>query len=153
VTPLASGLILAGPRGVDLLTARRVHADACDRMSSRRKPDGPPDLGRLLALAGMSAFAVAWALIFLAPQGSATALGTRSAHVNSEGLLPLAELNVLGLVLFYALPGGPEIVRRKLPFEHASEQASRLVPAGLATAAAVVTGSYMLALHFFGQPR
>jgi len=58
----------------------------------------------------------------------------------------------LALCLLYALFIGPEIIRRKLPFEHASQEALRLVPTGLAIGAAIVTGSFLLALHFFNQP-
>ena len=54
--------------------------------------------------------------------------GARSAHVNSSGLLPGLEAFVLAERLLYALLFGPEIIRRMLPFEHASEQALRLVP-------------------------
>jgi hypothetical protein len=68
------------------------------------------------------------ALVFLATQGNVEALGARSAHVNSSGLLPGLEAFVLAECLLYALLFGPEIIRRMLPFEHASEQALRLVP-------------------------
>jgi hypothetical protein len=118
----------------------------------RKKPDGRPDLGWLSTLTFMLGVGAAWVLVFLATQGNAAALGTHSAHVNSRGLLPGLEAFVLAECLLYALLFGPEIVRRKLPFEHATEQALRLVPAGLALGAAIVTGSYMLALHFFNEP-
>lgn len=118
----------------------------------RPKPDGRPELGWFGALAAMLGAGAAWVLVFLATQGNAAALGPRSAHVNRSGLLPGLEAFVLAECLLYALLFGPELIRRKLPFEQASEQALRLVPAGLALAAAIVTGSYMLALHFFNEP-
>jgi len=118
----------------------------------RRKPEGRPETSQLTGLAWAFGFGASQALIFLATQGSAIALGTRSAHVNSQGWLPSMEAYALALCLLYALFIGPEIVRRKLPFEHASAEALRLVPTGLAISAAVVTGSFLLVLHFFNQP-
>ena len=119
----------------------------------RQKPDGEPKgLGLIGALAVTLGVVASQALIFLATQGNAIASPTRSAHINRSGLLPRLEAFVLAECLLYSLLFGPEIIRRKLPFKDASDQALRFVPAGLAVGAAVVTGSYLLALHFFNEP-
>jgi len=118
----------------------------------RKKPDGSPDFGPLTRHTLLLGVVVAWALLFLITQGDPEALGAHRAHVNIHGFLPTQESVALAYGLLGALLCAPEIVRRKLPLEHASEQASRLVPAGLAAIAALVTGSYLFALHFFNQP-
>jgi hypothetical protein len=118
----------------------------------RRKPDGPPHYQRLAQHASLLGFVATGALLFLVTQGDPAALGARGAHVNGNGWLPVMESLVLAYGLLYALLFAPEILRRKLPFERASEQALRLVPAALATVAALVTGSYLLALHCFNEP-
>lgn len=110
----------------------------------RRKPDGRPELGLLGWMVPLAGIGITSALLFLATQGS-----TAAPVYVINGRLAGLESWVLTVGLYYALLVAPEIVRRKLPFEHASEQASRLVPAVLAVGAAMLTGSYLLALHFF----
>jgi hypothetical protein len=114
------------------------------RLKLREKPDDPPN--HVWGYVPGVAAGAAGGIMFLATQGSPAALGARSTNVNS------VESWALAVGLLYTLFYRPEAIRRKLPFEHASEQAARLVPAGLAGGAAVVTGSYMFALHFFNQP-
>src|SRR5690349_6682116 len=118
----------------------------------RQKPDGTPEgfwaIGPLTLTLGIAANQM---LIFLATQGNAAASPARSAPINRDGLLPRLEAFALAECLLYSLLFGPEIIRRKLPFERASEQALRFVPAGLGVIAAIVTGSYLLVLHFFNQ--
>jgi hypothetical protein len=118
----------------------------------RREPHGTSSFWLLAQHVQVFAFGVGWALLFLVAQGNVTALGGHAAHVNSEGWLPFIESYALVWGLLYALLFAPEIVRRKLPFEHAHDQVRRLVPAVLATLAMLVTGSYLLALHFFNEP-
>ena len=119
----------------------------------RLKPTGTPHgLALIGGLAGLLGLGASQALVFLATQGNVAASPIRSAHVNGRGVLPRFESFVLAECLLYLLLFGPEIIRRKLPFKHASEQALRFVPAGLAVGAAIITGSYLLALHFFNEP-
>ena len=118
----------------------------------RRKPDDPPRLGPLTWQIWMLGIAAAWVLVFLATQGTALPLRARSAHVNINGWLPSLESFALAYGLVYVLLLIPERIRRKLPFEDATKQTQRLVPAGLAFSAAIITGSYLLALHFFNEP-
>jgi hypothetical protein len=110
--------------------------------------DGPlPDLNNLANLAFMLGIGFSWGLVLLANPTDTPAPG---GHIKS--LLPALEVFVLTWCLFYVLVLAPEIIHRKLPFEHASEQAVRLVPAVLAVSAAMVTGVYLLGLHFFNEP-
>jgi hypothetical protein len=115
----------------------------------RAQPAGPFPLSLIVFAPFIFAIGVSQAFVFLAAQGNTAA---RSAHVNSHGWLPQLEAFILTGCLAYALLLRPEIIRRSLPFEQASEQARRVVPAGLAVGAAFATGSYLLALHFFNQP-
>jgi hypothetical protein len=119
----------------------------------RREPEGTVQgLGPLGTLATLIGLGTGQAVVFLATQGNAVASPSRSAHVNRSGVLPRFESFVLAECLLFLLLFGPEMIRRRLPFKHASEQVLRFVPAGLAVGAAIVTGSYLLALHFFNQP-
>jgi hypothetical protein len=118
----------------------------------RRKPDGSLASLPLAGHASLLGFVATGALLFLVTQGDPATLSAHRAHLNSYGWLPVTESLVLAYGLLYALLFVPEIIRRKLPIEHASEQALRLVPAALATVAALITGSYLLVLHFFNEP-
>ena len=118
----------------------------------REEPHGTSSFWTLVQTVQVFAWSVGWALLFLVSQGNVTALGGHSAHVNSEGWLPFMESYALVWGLLYALFFAPEVIRRKLPIEHAHDQVVRLVPAALATLAMLVTGSYLLALHFFNEP-
>lgn len=121
------------------------------RRALREKPKDPP-ANAILLMTSLLAVGATYGLVFLATQGNAVAPGARPAHVNSTGTLPQCESLALAVCLIYTLLWSPEITRRKLPFEHASEQALRLVPASFAVGAAIATGSYLVALHFFNQP-
>lgn len=132
-------LVLLGALGVLL---------AKERKSLREKP-GRPNLGTWIQLVAVAAAGI---LLFLTTQGNPGALGTSAAHLNRHGLLPTLESFALGIGLVYTLFYSPEVLHRELPFEQASDQALRLLPAGLAVGAAIVTGSYLFALHFFNEP-
>jgi hypothetical protein len=119
----------------------------------REKPTGSPELGGFhWQVAGILGVGASWTFLFLTTQGNVTPIGFNSAHVNIHGWAPSIESFALAEGLLYALLYMPEIIRRKLPFERASQQILRLVPAALAVAAAIITGSYVLALHFMNEP-
>jgi hypothetical protein len=148
----APGRIIEDTGGRIWTLAGLAWATSATVQGLRRKPDGPPDIGPLTWQMGILGVAATWALLFLATQGTALPQGALSAHVNFNGWMPSLESLVLAYGLLYALLLSPEIIRRKLPFEDASEQVVRWVPATLALGAAIVTGSYLLCLHFFNEP-
>ena len=102
----------------------------------RKDPTGRPNLGAWVFLVATVA---SWGLVFLATQGT---LGGSTPFTKGFGFLPAVESWVLAFCLLYTLVYLPAVVRWKLPFERASEQALRLVPAGLAAGAAIVSGLY-----------
>ncbi len=118
-----------------------------ERRTLREKP-GRPNLGLWMWALAFAPLA----LLFLVTQGNTGILGISSSHVNSHGFLPYMESYALGFGLMYTLLFWPEVLHRELPSEQASEQTLRLLPAGLAVGAAIVTGSYLLALHFLNEP-
>jgi hypothetical protein len=64
--------------------------------------------------------------------------------------------SAVGITCLFAIPAVlvavPEQLRRKRPWTDASERARAVVPSWLAASAAVLTGAYLLAEHFFGGP-
>lgn len=56
-------------------------------------------------------------------------------------------LGIPGLLIIY-----PQQLRRRLPWDRATELSQTLLPAWLAAAAAVITWAYVLLLHFGGGP-
>lgn len=123
----------------------------------RALPDGTGIAARVTVDAVVLLFLAFFQLLVAAIATSANPSVIAAVATNQGAKGPGGSVtSAVGLACLFAIPlllvVAPERLRRKRPWNHASELARTLMPSWLAASAALLTGLYALAEHFFGGP-